>query len=160
MKAITVLCVGKLKEPWLRQAAAEYQKRLAAFCRLEIVEVEEERLPDAPSPAQISHTLEAEGDRLLAKIPAGAAVFAMCIEGRELSSPALSDELERLAVNGTGHTVFIIGGSWGLADKVKQAARFRLSMSPMTFPHQLARVMLLEQLYRAGQIAAGGKYHK
>lgn len=160
MRAITVLCVGKLKESYLREAAAEYQKRLSAFCRLEIVEVDEERLPDSPSPAQITRTLEAEGNRLLAKIPGGAAVFALCIEGKEMSSPALTETLDKLAVGGYGHTVFIIGGSWGLSDEVKRAATHRLSMSPMTFPHQLARVMLLEQLYRAAQISSGGKYHK
>lgn len=160
MRSITVLCVGKLKESYLREAAAEYQKRLTPFCRLSVVEVEEERLPDAPSPAQIQATLAAEGKRLLARIPAGAAVFALCIEGKEMSSPALAETLDRLAVDGCSHVVFIIGGSWGLSDEVKHAARVRLSMSPMTFPHQLARVMLLEQLYRTGQISSGGKYHK
>ncbi len=160
MRSITILCVGKLKEAYLRAAAAEYEKRLSAFCRLSIVEVDEERLPDAPSPAQIDATLTAEGRRLLAHIPAGAAVFALCIEGREMSSPALAAALDRLAVDGCSRVVFIIGGSWGLSEEVKRAARVRLSMSPMTFPHQLARVMLLEQLYRAGQISSGGKYHK
>lgn len=160
MRSITVLCVGKLKEAYLRDAAAEYQKRLAPFCRLSVIEVDEERLPDAPSDAQIQATLTAEGKRLLARVPAGAAVFALCIEGKEMSSPALAQTLDRLAVDGCSHIVFIIGGSWGLSDEVKAAARVRLSMSPMTFPHQLARVMLLEQLYRAGQISSGGKYHK
>lgn len=160
MRSITVLCVGKLKEAYLRAAAAEYQKRLSAFCRLSIIEVDEERLPDAPSPAQIQATLQAEGKRLLSHIPSGASVFALCIEGREMSSPDLAAALDRMALNGCSHTVFIIGGSWGLSDEVKQAATVRLSMSPMTFPHQLARVMLLEQLYRAGQISSGGKYHK
>ncbi|MBO5798095.1 MAG: 23S rRNA (pseudouridine(1915)-N(3))-methyltransferase RlmH [Clostridia bacterium] len=160
MRSITLLCVGKLKERYWREAVEEYQKRLSAFCRLSIVEVEEERLPDNPSPAQIAHTLEAEGSRLLAKVPAGAAIYALCIEGKEMDSPALSASLDKLAVDGVSHMVFIIGGSWGLSDEVKRAARARLSMSPMTFPHQLARVMLLEQLYRAGQISLGGKYHK
>ncbi len=160
MRSITVLCVGKLKEAYWRDAVAEYQKRLSAFCRLSVIEVEEERLPDNPSPAQIRQTLQAEGKRLLSHIPAGAAVFPLCIEGKELSSPALADMLDRVAVDGCSHTVFIIGGSWGLSDEVKAAARFRLSMSPMTFPHQLARVMLLEQIYRAAQISSGGKYHK
>lgn len=160
MRSITVLCVGKLKEAYLRDAAAEYQKRLAPFCRLSVIEVDEERLPDAPSDAQIQATLTAEGKRLLSRVPAGAAIFAMCIEGKEMSSPALAQTLDRLAVDGCSHVVFIIGGSWGLSDEVKAAARVRLSMSPMTFPHQLARVMLLEQLYRAGQISSGGKYHK
>ena len=160
MRSVTILCVGKLKESYLREAAAEYQKRLSAFCRIEVIEVDEERLPDSPSPAQIARTLEAEGARLLSKIPSGAAIFALCIEGKEMSSPALAATIDKLAVDGFGHTVFIIGGSWGLSDEVKRAATHRLSMSPMTFPHQLARVMLLEQLYRAAQISAGGKYHK
>lgn len=160
MRSVTVLCVGKLKEAYWRDAVAEYQKRLSAFCRLSIVEVEEERLPDNPSPAQINQTLQAEGKRLLSHVPQGAAVFPLCIEGKELASPALADMLDRVAVDGCSHTVFIIGGSWGLSDEVKAAARLKLSMSPMTFPHQLARVMLLEQIYRAAQISAGGKYHK
>ena len=160
MRSVTVLCVGKLKEKYWRDAVAEYEKRLSAFCRLSVVEVDEERLPESPSPAQIAQTLQAEGKRLLARVPQGAAIYALCIEGKELSSPALAESLDRLAVDGCSHTVFIIGGSWGLSDEVKAAARFRLSMSPMTFPHQLARVMLLEQIYRAAQISSGGKYHK
>ena len=160
MRAVTVLCVGKLKEKYWRDAVAEYEKRLSAFCRLSVVEVEEERLPESPSPAQIAQTLQAEGKRLLARVPQGSSIYALCIEGKELSSPALAEALDRLAVDGCSHTVFIIGGSWGLSDEVKAAARVKLSMSPMTFPHQLARVMLLEQIYRAAQISSGGKYHK
>ena len=160
MQHITVLCVGKLKESWWRDACAEYGKRLSPFCRLKIVEVAEERAPDSPSPAQLRQVIEAEGERLLAAIPADAAVIALCIEGKELSSPALAAQLEALAVGGCSHIVLVIGGSWGLSDAVKQKAALRLSMSPMTFPHQLARVMLLEQLYRAAQIQAGGRYHK
>ena len=160
MLNITIACVGKLKEAYWRDACVEYSKRLSAFCRLQIVEVEEERVPEKPSEAQLRAAVEAEGKRLLAKVPAGAAVIALCIEGKELSSPALAEQLERLAVNGTSHVVLMIGGSWGLSDDAKRCAKLRLSMSPMTFPHQLARVMLLEQLYRAMQISSGGKYHK
>ena len=160
MLNITIACVGKLKESYLRDACAEYAKRLSAFCRLQIAEVEEERLPDKPSDAQIAAALAAEGKRLLARVPAGAALIALCIEGKEMSSPELARRLEQLAVSGTSHVVLMIGGSWGLSDEVKNSAALRLSMSPMTFPHQLARVMLLEQLYRAMQISAGGKYHK
>ena len=160
MLNITIACVGKLKESYLRDACAEYAKRLSAFCRLQIAEVEEERLPDKPSDAQIAAALTAEGRRLLARVPAGAALIALCIEGKEMSSPELARRLEQLAVSGTSHVVLMIGGSWGLSDEVKNSAALRLSMSPMTFPHQLARVMLLEQLYRAMQISAGGKYHK
>ena len=125
-----------------------------------MIELAEERLNDTPSAAQITAALDAEGKRILAKIPVGAAVIPLCIEGKEMPSPALADTLNRLAVDGKSDVVFIIGGSCGLSDAVKAAATLRLSMSPMTFPHQLARVMLLEQIYRAFQISNGGKYHK
>ena len=160
MKSVTVLCVGKLKEAYWRDAVAEYQKRLSAFCRFEIVELDECRLPEDPSAAQIEKALETESKAILAKIPAGAAVIPLCIEGKPLSSPELSDRLQRWAVEGRSKFVFIIGSSFGLSPEVKAAATYRLSMSPMTFPHQLARVMLCEQIYRAMQIEAGGKYHK
>lgn len=160
MLNITVLCVGKLKEAYWRDACAEYEKRLGAFCRFSLYEVAEERLPDNPSSAQIAATIEAEGKRLLERLPKDCAVIPMCIEGKEMDSPALSARMQKMAVEGTSHIVFVIGGSWGLSDAVKNRASFRLSMSPMTFPHQLARVMLLEQIYRAFQISSGGKYHK
>ncbi len=160
MLTVTLACVGKLKERYWREACAEYEKRLSAFCRLNTVEVAEERLPDAPSPAQISAAIEAEGRRLLSRVPAGASLIALCIEGQELSSPALSKQLERWAVEGVSHVALVIGGSYGLSDAVKREARLKLSFSPMTFPHQLARVMALEQLYRAFHISSGGKYHK
>ena len=160
MRHVTVLCVGKLRESYWREACAEYQKRLQGFCRLSVWEVEEERLPDAPSPAQITAALEAEGKRLLSKIPAGAAVLPLCVEGDALTSEELSGMLARLAVSGKSDLCFLIGSSFGLSGRVKAAATRRLSLSPLTFPHQLARVVLLEQLYRAFQIEAGGKYHK
>ena len=160
MQHVTVLCVGKLKESYWRDAVAEYAKRLSAFCRFTVIEVDEERLPDAPSAAQIAHTLEEEGKRLLARIPRDALTVALCIEGKTVSSEMLSARLSSWALDGKSHIVFVIGGSFGLSDEVKNTAALRLSMSPMTFPHQLARVMLLEQIYRAFQIASGGKYHK
>jgi len=160
MVNVTLLCVGKLKEAYWRDACAEYEKRLGAFCRFRLVEVAEERLPDNPSAAQIAATVEAEGRRLLDKLPRDAALLALCIEGKELDSPALAAYVERQTVAGTSHIALVIGGSWGLSDEVKSRAALRLSMSPMTFPHQLARVMLLEQLYRSFQITTGGKYHK
>ncbi len=160
MLNITLLCVGKLKERYWRDACEEYEKRLGAFCKFRLVEVAEERLPDNPSAAQIAATIEAEGERLIAQIPKDSAVIALCIEGKEMDSPALAEYIERLAVDGTSHIVFIIGGSWGLSDTVKGRARLRFSMSKLTFPHQLARVMLLEQIYRAFQINKNGKYHK
>lgn len=160
MLKITIACVGKLKEPYWREACAEYQKRLAGFCQLTVCEVEEERLPSEPSPAQIASGIHMEGRRLLARFPAGAALVALCIEGAAVSSKQLAGRLENMAVSGVSHIAFAIGGSWGLSEEVKNAARYHLSMSAMTFPHQLARVMLLEQLYRVMQITTGGKYHK
>lgn len=160
MLNITLLCVGKLKEAYWRDACSEYVKRLGAFCKFRLVEVAEERLPDNPSSAQISATIEAEGKRILDQIPKDSAVIPLCIEGKELDSPALAAKMQKIALDGTSHIVFVIGGSWGLSEAVKSRGNFRLSMSPMTFPHQLARVMVLEQVYRAFQISSGGKYHK
>lgn len=159
MLSITLLCVGKLKERFWEAACQEYVKRLGGFCRLNVVELPEQRLPHNPSAAQIEAALAAEGKGLLAKIPPGAVVIALCIEGQTMSSEAFADTLQKLTAV-TSHVVLVIGGSYGLSQEVKTAARLRLSMSPMTFPHHLARVMVLEQLYRAAQIAAGGKYHK
>lgn len=159
MLTIQILCIGKLKEKYWKEACAEYAKRLSGFCRFSIVELEESRVPENASRAQIENALREEGARILAK--AGSAqLIALCIEGRELSSPALSKELQLAAVNGISRIAFAIGGSWGLSEEVKEAAKHQLSMSPMTFPHQLARVMLCEQIYRAFQIANDGKYHK
>lgn len=160
MLTITIACVGRLKEDYWRNACAEYVKRLLPFCKLNIVEVEEERLPSDPSDAQITAALEAEGHRLLSRIPAGASLIALCIEGKSLSSPELSRQIVKWTVEGVSHIAFVIGSSCGLSDLVKESARLRLSMSAMTFPHQLARVMVLEQVYRAMQIESGGKYHK
>ena len=159
MLTVRILCVGKCKEKYWREACAEYGKRLSAFCRFEVLEVDEERLPERPSKAQIESGLEQEGKRLLQK--AGSTpIVALCIEGKELSSPQLAQYVERAAVNGASSLAFVIGGSWGLWEEVKRKAALLLSMSPMTFPHQLARVMLCEQIYRAFQIAHSGKYHK
>ncbi|MBR2176064.1 MAG: 23S rRNA (pseudouridine(1915)-N(3))-methyltransferase RlmH [Clostridia bacterium] len=160
MLKITILCVGKLKEKYWRDACAEYAKRMSRFADFSIIEVEEEKLPDSPSPAQISHTLLKEGERLLAKVPNGSVIAAMCIEGKQRSSEGLAELVEIAAVEGASGIAFVIGGSWGLSDEVKKVSKFRLSMSEMTFPHQLARVMLCEQIYRAFQINSGGKYHK
>ena len=157
---INIICVGKLKEDYLRMACSEYQKRLNAFCKLTITELTPARLPDNPNDTQITAALNDEAERILAKISTNDAVFAMCIEGKEYSSEALSAKMDELAVSGFGSLCFIIGGSHGLAPQVKQRAKIRLSMSPMTFPHQLAMVMLLEQIYRSFMISSGGKYHK
>ncbi len=160
MYKITILCVGGLKEAYWREACAEYQKRLRPFCRFTITEVPEERIPDKPSAAQIKAVIDAEGERLLAKLEPSSLPVALCIEGKERSSEQLAALIEQYAVGGEGDITFLVGGSWGLSDAVKAKARLRLSMSPMTFPHQLARVMLCEQLYRAMQILSGGQYHK
>ncbi|CDC73288.1 MULTISPECIES: 23S rRNA (pseudouridine(1915)-N(3))-methyltransferase RlmH [environmental samples] len=160
MQKVSVICVGKLKEKFYAQATAEYAKRLSRFCKLEILELPESRLSDSPSPAEISQALAAEAALIEAKLPKGGALIAMCIEGEELSSPQLAEKMRQFALSGVSNLTFLIGGSVGLSPAIKAQADFRLSMSPMTFPHHLARVMLLEQIYRAYQINAGTKYHK
>ncbi len=157
---VTVICLGKLKEQYLKDACDEYLKRLGVFCRCKVVELSPVKLPDNPSAAQITAALNREAAMIREKIPKGAAVFALCIEGRTLTSEQFSERLQAAAVAGGADVAFLIGSSFGLDEELKKAAQFRLSMSPMTFPHQLARVMLLEQIYRAFQIASGGKYHK
>ena len=160
MQTIQLICVGKLKEKFYADAAAEYAKRLGAYCKLTLWELPEERLPDKPSPAQIDAALDREGDRILAKLPTGAVVIALCVEGTALSSEELAARMEKWAVQGNSQLAFLIGGSCGLHPKVKERAALRLSMSPMTFPHHLARVMVLEQIYRAFKINEGSNYHK
>lgn len=155
MLNINVITVGKLKESYLRDACAEYEKRLGAYSTIKVIELAESRLPDSPSQKEIANALENEADMILKKITPQSAVIAMCIEGKMMSSEDFSHKLE-----GKSTVNLIIGSSYGLSDRVKSAAHLRLSMSPMTFPHQLARVMLLEQLYRAMSISANGKYHK
>lgn len=160
MLTIDIICIGKLKEQYLRGAADEYNKRLTAFCKVNIIELSEYALPDNPSKSEIEKGLKKEGEQILSKIKNDAFVYAMCIEGKQCSSVALSNEIDDIALSGKSNIAFIIGGSFGLSDDVKSRADKRLSMSEMTFPHQLARVMLLEQIYRAFQISTGGKYHK
>ena len=160
MQRVTVLCVGKLKERFYADAAAEYVKRLQRYCKLEVIELPEQRLPDDPSPAEIQRALRTEGAAIREKLPKGGAVVALCIEGKPCSSEELSRRMADFGVQGRTQVTFLIGGSFGLDEDVKRLADWRLSMSPMTFPHHLARVMLLEQIYRACQIAEGTKYHK
>ncbi len=159
MQDVRIICVGKLKEQYWRDACAEYSKRLSAYCRFSIIEIDEHRIPDNPSAAQIEAGLNAEGKSILSKCPNGSDIIAMCIEGKPHSSEQLAALAERSAISSRG-MCFIIGGSFGLSDEVKAKAKVKLSMSPMTFPHQLARVMLCEQIYRAFCINNGSKYHK
>lgn len=156
----TILCIGKLKERYWSEACGEYLKRLNAYCKPQIIELAEYRLPDSPSPAQIEKALEQEGAAILQRLPAGSLLISLCVEGEHLSSEAFSETLSRYAVGGTSSFTFAVGGSFGLSEAVKRQSARRLSMSDMTFPHQLARVMLLEQLYRAFSIQAHTKYHK
>lgn len=159
MPTITILAVGKLKERYFSDACAEYVKRLGAFCKINIIEVDECRLPQDPSPAQIQKCIEVEGQSITARLPKAACVIPLCIEGRQLSSTGLAKELEQLFAAHSS-IAFLIGGSHGIAEQVKQSSVLRLSLSSMTFPHQLARVMLLEQIYRAFSINGNLKYHK
>lgn len=160
MQRVTVLCVGKLKEKFYIDATAEYVKRLQRHCKLELIELPEQRLPDDPSPAEIQKALRTEGDAIRERLPKGGAVIALCIEGRPCSSQELSRRMAEFGVQGKTQLTFLIGGSVGLDEDLKRQADWRLSMSPMTFPHHMARIMLLEQIYRAYQIAGGTKYHK
>lgn len=159
MLSVNIICVGKLKESYLRDAIDEYSKRMRTLCRLSIIELPEERASDDPSAAEIGRVISAESERIMQKLGKGDYVIAMCVEGRNISSEELSAKLEDISMRSS--TVdLIIGGSWGLSDELKSRADFKLSMGKMTFPHQLCRVMLLEQVYRAFQISKGTKYHK
>lgn len=161
MLSINLITVGKLKESYLRDACDEYIKRLKSFCKLNVVELPESRLGDNPSEKEITQALSNEGKLMLPYLnEKNSFNFIMCIEGKQLSSPELSARMDAEAVNGISTVNFVIGSSFGIAGEIKDKADFRLSMSKMTFPHQLARVMLLEQIYRAFQISANGKYHK
>lgn len=160
MLKITIIAIGNLKEKYLREASAEYEKRLKGFCKLEITELDPVRLSDNPKQNEINNALNTEADKILSLIPNGAYVVPLCIEGKPLSSEDLSKRIETVAVSGVSHVIFIIGSSYGLSDRVKQHADLKMSMSPMTFPHQLARIMLLEQIYRSFKITQGGTYHK
>jgi len=160
MLKVTLICVGKLKERFYTQAAEEYQKRLKGFCKLEVVELPEGKLPPSPTLGQIDAALDQQGDAILSKLPKSGKVTAMCVEGAALSSEEFSQALGSWMLGGTSEVTFIVGGSCGLSPRVKRRADLRLSMSRMTFPHHLARVMLLEQLYRAFTIQEGSGYHK
>ena len=160
MFEITLLTMGKLKEKFYTSAAAEYEKRLSGYCKFKLLELPECRLPEDPSPAEISAGLEKEADLILAKIPKGAWLCVFTPEGKALSSEGFADTLKKIKLEGKSSACFLIGSSFGMAPRIKEKADFRLSMGPMTFPHHLARIMVLEQIYRAEAIQAGSKYHK
>ncbi len=159
MLNLTLIVVGSLKESYLREAVAEYEKRLSAFCRPEIIQIKETRLPDNPSPAEIASALSSEGKQILSAMPSRAFRIALCVEGRQLSSEELAARLDEIQTS-HGSVCLVIGSSYGLAPEVKEACSLRLSVSKLTFPHQLMRVLLLETLYRSLGILHGAKYHK
>jgi 23S rRNA (pseudouridine1915-N3)-methyltransferase len=159
MLNVTVITVGNLKESYLREASAEYEKRLGGFCRLELIQLKESKLPESPTEGQISAALTAEGKQILASIPQKAYRIAMCVEGQQLSSEQLAQRLDEIGQT-HGALCLIIGSSYGIAPEVKAACDFRMSVSKLTFPHQLMRVLLLETLYRSLGITRGTKYHK
>ena len=160
MFEITLITMGKLKEKFYLSAAAEYEKRLKAYCRFQILELPEFRLPENPTPAEIAAGLEREAEIIFSKIPKGAWFCVLTPEGKIISSEALAEKIKDVKLSGKSSACFLIGSSFGISPRVKAAANFQLSMGPMTFPHHLARIMVLEQLYRAEAIQAGSKYHK
>lgn len=160
MLNLKIIAIGDLKEKYLRDACEEYKKRLGAWCRVEEIILKEEKLPDNPTEAQIKAGLESEEKKILEKISNKAYAIAMCVEGKELSSPELARKIEEITVSGYGEIVLIIGSSFGMTERVKERANFRLSVSKLTFPHQLLRVILYEATYRALSIINGTKYHK
>ena len=157
---ITIIAVGKIKEKYMVQAVKEYSKRLSRYCNLNIIEVEDERAPENLSPKQMEMVKDKEGKRILSKIPLSGYVISLVIDGKSLSSEELSAKMEELMINGINNITFIIGGSLGLSQEVIDRSNFKLSFSKMTFPHQLMRIILLEQVYRGFKIMRGEPYHK
>lgn len=157
---ITILCVGKVKEKFYRDAIDEFAKRLSRYCKLEIIEVTDEKTDEQASETEIRIVKEKEGERLLKNMKEDAYVITLCIDGKQLDSEGFSEKIEKLGIQGVSHICFVIGGSLGLSDKVVRRADFKLSFSPMTFPHQLMRVILLEQIYRGYRIMNHEPYHK
>ena len=159
MIGVKFITLGTLKESYLREAAAEYEKRLGAFCKVQTVQLKEEKLPDSPSEGEIRQALDREAQKIMAEIPPRAFKIAMCVEGKQMTSEALAKKLENIAME-KSEICFVIGSSYGLSDVVKSRADMRMSVSELTFPHQLMRVILLEAIYRAFNIQKGTKYHK
>ena len=160
MLEITVIAMGKLKERFYLEAAAEYEKRLKGYCQFKLLELPEVRLPENPSQSEIIAGLEKEAENILSRIPKGSWLCILTPEGKLLSSEVFAEKMHNLKVSGKSSFCFVIGSSFGMSPRIKEKADFKLSMSPMTFPHHLARVMVLEQIYRAETIQAGSKYHK
>ena len=157
---ITIVTVGKIKEKYLKDAIAEYSKRLSKYCKLEIIEVADEKTPDNASAVVEEQIRSKEAERILKYVKEDAYVITLEIHGKQLTSEELADKIERLGVQGTSHIMLIIGGSIGLGEEVLKRSDFALSFSKMTFPHQLMRVILLEQIYRSYRIISGEPYHK
>jgi 23S rRNA (pseudouridine1915-N3)-methyltransferase len=157
---IQIIAVGKLKEKYLKQACDEYLKRLQPYARVEVVEVAEEKANDPVYEAEMAQILEKEGERILRHLSPDVYTIALTIEGTSLSSPAFAKKIDQLATYGKSHLAFLIGGSYGLSPNVLNRANFHLSLSAMTFPHQLIRLFLLEQIYRTFKINRGEAYHK
>ena len=157
---ITLIYVGNIREKYLLDAVAEYEKRLSAYGKLTNIELKEEKLPDDPSDAQIAAAIEKEVERILSVLPPKSKKIALCVEGKQLSSEEFSEYISKAEAEGSSSFAFIIGGAFGLDERVKSACDLKLSLSKMTFTHRFARILLLEQIYRAKNIAAGGKYHK
>ena len=157
---VTILCVGKVKEKFYRDAIAEFEKRLSRYCKLDIIEVADEKTPDNASEVVERQIKEKEAERMEKYIREGAYVIALAIDGKQLDSVELSEKMEKLRISGNSNIVFVIGGSLGLADGILKRADFKLSFSRMTFPHQLMRVILLEQIYRGYRIMNHEPYHK
>ena len=156
---ITIIAAGKLKERYLRDGVDEFIKRLRPMAAVNITEINEEKMPDAPSAATKEKTLRTEGERLLRLVSAGSYLIVLDVSGKLMSSEELAAKIESLNVNGESHLSFVIGGPYGIADELRRAARLRLSLSPMTLTHQLARLILVEQIYRALKINLGEPYH-
>ncbi len=160
MQTVTLICTGKMREKFYISAFEEYRKRLGAFCRFQCVELAEERLPDDPSEGEIRRALEKEAAAVEKAIPKNAFVVALCVEGKTMSSPQFAQMFLEREQSGKPDMCFLIGSSFGMDERLKKQADVRMSMSPMTFPHHLARVLLAEQIYRAYQINRGSRYHK
>ena len=160
MLQINILYVGNIKDKFFAEAVAEYEKRLSGLCKIKNIELKEEKPPDNPTDSEIALIIRKEGDRLMENLPKKGYKIALCVEGTQISSEDLAKKIESIAVSGDSEITFIIGGAFGMDERVKKAANFRLSISKMTFTHRMMRIILAEQIYRALNILSGGHYHK